>query len=391
MPAACCSDPGCFTGALLALRAAPALRRLELDRPDTQSLRYLPVLTQLTHLELCGDEQNLLTDDANSSSSRPLALVPNLVSLKLYEVYLAAGHTSCVLPPQLTSLHLDHCWLNSNGDWMEQVVQCGQLQKLWLEGDGFDASNHPTLLIEAVAAGLTGLMQLQISRDGEDAWEDDGFRLQAALRQMRQRAGFPAILQDDPWPPAWPLGDAVDWVEDPAGFVVVPPPNMGALVNLQHLSLDCWGLLVSTDQYWRALGGCTSLRSLAELHASVPPPFDVTFPHLTRLEVTTSTSPGDTVTLLGAFPALRELELSIAPKGDGADEVGCPVPEKQSGVHVLQSLASCLAAPCVHVLHVSPDPGYAADILWCTMSCQTYPACAVWPPQLSILCCRQRQ
>jgi hypothetical protein len=113
---------------------------------------------------------------------------------------------------------------------------------------------------------------------------------------------------------------------------MVPPPNMGALSNLQHISTSRWGdehqwwLVVSSEHTWRALAGCSSLRSLAELHASVPPPAGVTFPHLTRLEVTTSTSPGDTVTLLGAFPALKQLQLTVVPRSDAADEVGCSLP-----------------------------------------------------------------
>jgi hypothetical protein len=100
-----------------------------------------------------------------------------------------------------------------------------------------------------------------------------------------------------------------------SSYVIVPPPNMGELTSLQQLYLNNWWLVVSSERYWRALAGCSSLRSLKELHASVAPPAGVTFAHLTWLNVTTSTSPGDTVILLGAFPALEVLWLTVAPRG----------------------------------------------------------------------------
>lgn len=81
-----------------------------------------------------------------------------------------------------------------------------------------------------------------------------------------------------------------------------------------------WWLLCSAPHHWAALAGCTALRRLRELHASQPPPAGLSFPHVTRLDLIVGTSPGDTVTVLGAFPALEELRLKLAPAP--AAEVG---------------------------------------------------------------------
>jgi hypothetical protein len=110
-------------------------------------------------------------------------------------------------------------------------------------------------------------------------------------------------------------------VLDAALHAIIPPPNLSALSSLQVLDVSGWWLVATSERYWRTLAGCSSLRSLHGLHASVPPPAGVTFPHLTFLEVTTSTSPGDTLALLGAFPALEGVRLTVVPISSGADEV----------------------------------------------------------------------
>jgi hypothetical protein len=126
--------------------------------------------------------------------------------------------------------------------------------------------------------------------------------------------------QEREWQVVPPLGRAqgIAW---PYDYVVVPPPNMGGLPALQHLQMDGWWLVLSSERYWRALAACHHLQTLPELHVSVPPPAGVTFPGVTRLQVTTSTSPGDTLALLGAFPALKELEMRVVPNDAGATEV----------------------------------------------------------------------
>jgi hypothetical protein len=309
---------GCLTAGLLALRAAPALRQLKLEGLDPQSLAYLPVLTQLTHLELCGDEYIRL----GGITSCPLALMPNLVSLRLVKTYLRAGGIVFVLPPNLTSLHLEHCW-ESKVDWRQHIVQCSRLEELCISGDAYDIHSHPISMLQAFAGQLTGLVQLSILREEvEERWGAE--RLHETLALMHQEAGAPWNQQqvEEWWPPVWPLG-AEGPLQDPKAYIVVPPPNMGSLVNLQHLNLQGWALLVDADNYWEALAGCSSLRSLSELHVGWPPHAGITFPHVTGLEVTSNTTPRGTLALLGAFPALEELQLTLAPLGAVADQVRC--------------------------------------------------------------------
>jgi hypothetical protein len=315
--ACCCSERGCLSGALLGLRGAPALRRLKLEVSDMYSLVYLPALTQLTYLELRSDYGGDAITIPDSAVIRPLADMPNLVSLKLSSLE-AGGRLPCALPPNLTRLEMESC-CDSSGPWDEHIGQCQHLKELEL-GHCSEINVHPTLLVQSLAAAeLTALTQLKLELF-EAVEENAEARLADALHTMFARAGIQQGEWGD-WAPNPPLNrengfDVVD------ACVMVPPPNMGNLSTLQHLNIDGWWLVVSHEVHWRALAGCSSLKSLQGLHASVPRPLGVIFRHLTRLEVTTSTSPGDTVTLLGAFPALQQLELTVAPpRRASADEV----------------------------------------------------------------------
>jgi hypothetical protein len=338
-----------LTSALLSLRGAAALRRLLLHKPDQQSMLYLPQLTQLTSVSIWGDGAFLLSIKGsrfNDDHVRcPLSGMTNLVSLLLNVVSLIAHDGSPVLPPNPTSLHLEWCWGRTVGDWPEQIVQCQQLKELHLKGTGDDIHSNPSVLIQEFAKHLPGLVGLQLTRP-EGSERGGPRRLADAIAHMRQRAGRFWHGTEEEWTPVWPLGRA-GWRSVPEAYIVVPPPNMGALSSLQHLRLTDWALVASSERYWRALGGCSSLRSLFELHTTVAPPAGVTFPHLTELDVTTSTSPGDTLALLGAFPALRELELTVAPTGAAAEVGVMPA----GTVHGTRKLLLHMLVRSLHLVH----------------------------------------
>jgi hypothetical protein len=317
-----------------------------LQLPDFYDLQHVAALTQLTHLELDGGN-SLQLQEPGGGPGLPLAGMQNLVSLKLLRTDLGAAQP-CPFPPHLTRLELAFCWTDTMA-LGPHLVQCQQLQELHLEGDGYSHSDkcegsarysletHPTLLLQALAGQLTGLQKLHLSD-----WQDMPIMrapkvLTAVTRRMLKKARMGGQERVEEWVPVTPLTAARGATERQT-TVMMPPPNMGALTSLQHLSTPGWWLVVSSDRYWRALAGCSSLRSLEELHASAPPPAGVTFPHLTRLDVTTSTSPGDTVTLLGAFPELRELELKMF--------AVCPPDGQVSGV-----CAVTLHSVMLHVRH----------------------------------------
>jgi hypothetical protein len=304
LPLLCCSEPGCLSGPLLALRHATALRRLKLELSEQHSLVYVEPLTQLTHLELYSINGLCLSVPSNGHRC-PLVNMPNLVSLELTMLQLYHEEPG-TLPPHLTRLTLKGCYSGWSG-WGPPVGSCQQLRELSIETMG-DVESHPTVLLLGVADQLTGLVNLTLWRSSE-AWKWGPGTLNEAIAAVQQQLGEDE--DDSSLQPSAPLTIAHGYPH-PEACIMVPPPNMGALCNLQKLHTWNWWLVVSSERYWRALAGCSSLRSLEDLHASVPPPAGVAFPHLTSLKVTTSTSPGDTVTLLGAFPALRELQLTVA-------------------------------------------------------------------------------
>jgi hypothetical protein len=318
-------EPGGMSSALLALRHAPALRRLQLDLPDQFSLLYVAALTQLTHLELRSWSFSLVVPFA--FHSRPLASMPHLLSLELQGMVVNED-LPCALAPNLTHLRMHDCWRNGDdGDWWEHVAGCQHLRTLIVEGELAGLITlHPTMLLQSIAGQLTALQRLRIERDfaGSMVEVEDSRDILAEVMFEMQMIADPEEDEEIVlnWVPVPPLSGHQLYEEAAAyTYVIVPPPNMGALTSLQQLDLQDWWLVVSSERTWRALAGCSSLRSLKELHASVAPPAGVTFPHLTRLEVTTSTSPGDTVTLLGAFPALHNLQLTVAPRGIDTPQV----------------------------------------------------------------------
>jgi hypothetical protein len=264
----------------------------------------------------------------------------NLVSLRLLDAAVTLGRPSA-LPPNLTRLEAQ---LNADGggEWAVHLAGCRRLREVQLTVPRCESDVDPARLIQGIAQKVTGLETLIIDLDDSND--------QALL----DRFG------DAMYGPVGGLGtgEPLDENElmhmsailpsnnrEPAVHRITPPPNMGALSGLQHLDVSGWWLGVSLEAHWRALGGCSSLRSMSGLHAEVAPPAGVTFPHLTELDVTTSTSPGDTLALLGAFPALETVELTVMPTGSGVDAVS---------VVLATSAGHLYSCPCAHCASAAP-------------------------------------
>jgi hypothetical protein len=305
----------------MALQSAPALRGLKMDLRNPYGLPFLPLLTQLSGLTLMGFWQPLPI--VLGYSHRPLAAISNLVSLQLHSGDLKPPGPSA-LPPNLTRLVLDACCVGQDSR-VQHVAGCRQLQELHVIAHDSHIYTHPTLVMQALAGQQLQLRKLcaRLQNPGT-AWGPGALRL--VMEELKKdEAGSGDEDEDgeegeeeEDWWPQLPLGADQGW-PDPEGRVAVLPTDMGRLSSLQHLEFEGWWLVLSSDPCWRALGACHQLVSLPELHVSSPPPAGVTFPGVTRLEVTTSTSPGNTLDLLAAFPALKELKLDVVMQADFDD------------------------------------------------------------------------
>jgi hypothetical protein len=127
-------------------------------------------------------------------------------------------------------------------------------------------------------------------------------------------------------PPVAPLLPAIDGIPAwyAATYLMLPPglPSFSSLKVLQlpNMGSEPWGLLCGAPHHWEALAGCTALQRLEGLHASQPPPEGVKFPGVTRLEAAVGRA-GDTLRVLGPFPALRQLKLDVVLSGSATAEV----------------------------------------------------------------------
>jgi hypothetical protein len=205
------------------------------------------------------------------------------------------------------------------------LAGCKQLRELQLTVPWCEMFVYPTGLIQDFAEQLTGLVKLSIDIDDSNDEESTEGKLmdrfgEDLFRDSPEDWG-PIVLADIKRLPLVLAGEVYNVTSN----ILIPPPNLSTLTSVQQLHVSGWWLVATSEHQWRVLAGCSSLQSLRGLHASVPPPAGVTFPGVTQLEVTTSTSPGDTVVLLGAFPVLREVALTMVPTDSGADEVSMPV------------------------------------------------------------------
>jgi hypothetical protein len=323
-----CSNPGCLSGPLLALRHAPALRRLELVLHEPGSLMYVPVLTQLTQLSLTfyGGDSLITAPDQH----RLLAGMTNLISLGLDGADVEVG-APCALPPNLTRLEVSFS-PGGVGNWPVHLAGCKQLRELQLGAPWGEVPVHPTLLLRGVAAEqMTRLVKLEVRLTA--FWDQEGDQQEVLAAVLAEVEGEEAAEGDDFSQLPLVIAGKVD---GQGPYIWTAPPNMGALSGLQHIEVHDWWLVVTSEHHWRALGSCSSLKGLKGLHASVPPPAGLSVPKLQELWGTTSTSPGDTQALLGAFPALQTLHLTVVPSG--------PVPDQVSR-RLCQGCRACMLAP----------------------------------------------
>jgi hypothetical protein len=236
-----------------------------------------------------------------------------------------------------------------------------------------DPPGHPSLLLKQIAGTLTPLTSLHLAAGAEcveDLYDDwpittvlERFLAMTSLSQGIEPPG-PAVaaaaanwanalaaaeqgnLPEDPEDAAQFAGlqflvrtplDKQHGFAHPAEHIVFPPSNFLGLSFLRELHLDgLWWLLVSAEDAWEALAGCSTLQSLRGLHTCEPPPAGVTLPGVTCLAVTTGTSPSGTLGVLGAFPALRELQLVLVPQQEEDNNTS----EQVSRMHIAE--AACM-------------------------------------------------
>jgi hypothetical protein len=198
----------------------------------------------------------------------------------------------------LTSLQIA-CDFEHGDDLYEDVASAGPQNRLM---HVFAVLEEPEIVASAGAAAIGAALgfEVHMAAPGDAA---------AAAYHAQIRS----VLET-------PLGEDQGW-QHQVPHIVVPPSNLRDLSSLQHLRIDeGWWLLANIERHWRALADCVALQSLRNVHTCTPPPAGVTFPGVTRLVVTTGTSPGDTLSVLGAFPALRELELVLVPQEEDSSD-----------------------------------------------------------------------
>jgi hypothetical protein len=323
---------GCLGAAFAGLKGAANLKQLTLFQiADTSDLPHLEQLSQVTYLYLGtqpGTSMPLVLDDPPSA---PLAALGNLKELQLPWGWCLTGedaHTTfndynCPLafPPNLTSLQA--VWVEcSAGALWRHIAACTALEELELSEDGDGARSHPSWALRELAGGLGRLRKLVIKHDGIEGARNP-------VRRLRQLVHLLYLPQEENVAPGAleaalalalpPMPVAGLQAADAANHMMLPPPNMEKFSSLEVLQLPGgthggWWLMASAPHHWQALAGCKALRQLEGLHASLPPPAEVKFPGVTRLEVTVA--PGDALRVLGAFPALRELKITSVVAGD---------------------------------------------------------------------------
>jgi hypothetical protein len=311
-------------GAVVPLQQAKALRSLTINGlSDSYSLCYLRLLTQLTALQLApGDVYNvgLVVGEAPQA---PLAVLMQLRALCLSDdgaFHLTMGSSAkeatlpLVLPPHLTRLEVlvPDC---RPGRFWRHIAACTGLVSLTVhtESSSGAAADHPSWMLHQLAISLPNLQHFTL----------DGFG-RCAEHTLPQVLGLLAATeagQQQQQEQGW------DW-EDLTGLglgpgtdfksVMVPPPNMGAFTVLRTLEFPtCYGYSFRCfgPHHWHALAGCKRLQQLRGFEAWGVPPAGVKFLGVTNLEVLVSHPLRDTVAVLGAFPALQQLELKFNAAG----------------------------------------------------------------------------
>jgi hypothetical protein len=195
------------------------------------------------------------------------------------------------------------------------IAACTALEELELTEVGEAASDHPSWAMHQLAGSLGRLRKLVVNLDGMHMNGNPVHRLARLLRLLylpdeeAEAEELEAALQLAV-PPVPVAGLHTDWAPH---HMMLPPPNMSGFSSLEVLQLPGgprtgWWLICSAPHHWQALAGCCRLKELEGLHAAQLPPPGVKFPGVTRLDM--AVAPGDTLQVLRAFPALRELGIT---------------------------------------------------------------------------------
>jgi hypothetical protein len=309
-------------GAVAPLQQATGLRSLTFEHlADSCSLVYLPLLTQLTELSISPWRDEDVGLAVGNPPRTPLADMTHLRSLcldqsdNLYKFKLCEDDSvdqttlPLVLPPNLTELEVavPSCW---PGTFWRQIAGCSQLVSLtviMVFNDDVDAAaDHPSWMLHHLAGCLPHLQHLSMHGFGKP----DTPHLPVVLGVL----AFTVAGQQQEEEHGWDWADlAAPGLGETAAdnIVVVPPPNMGALTALQTVEFgDGYQFRCCGPHHWHALAGCSALQELHWVEAWQVPPAGVKFPGVTDLKLLVA-PPGDTVSVLGAFPTLQTLRLEL--------------------------------------------------------------------------------
>jgi hypothetical protein len=313
---ACCRLAGYLLGAVVPLQQATGLRSLTIEgMADSYSLQYLPLLTQLT--ELCIRRLPEAKVGLVVGTKAPLADMRHLRMMSLgvgdrfpfqlcQDNDIDQASLPLVLPPHLTQLEVcvPQC---EPGMFWRHIAACRQLLNLTVHHEFVvAAADHTSWMLYCLADGLPHLQHLTIVGDGHAAEEilQEVLDLLAGTQEAQQQQEEQGWDWEDLAAPGLGTTRAFEWV-------VVPPPNMGRLTSLQTLHFTfCSRLRCCGPHHWHALAGCRSLQQLHWAEAWAVPPAGVKLPGVTDLQIGVFPS-SDTLAVLGAFPALQQLELEL--------------------------------------------------------------------------------
>jgi hypothetical protein len=312
---ACCRLAGYLMGAVVPLQEATGLRSLTIEHlPDSYSLGYLPLLTQLTELRMGSCDRIRASLVVGANLKAPLADMTGLRALSLgvsdgwafqlcHDNSVDQADLPLVLPPHLTRLEMLVTDCEPGAFW-RHIAACSQLVDLTVNLDIASVpEDHPSWMMCCLAGSLPHLQHFTVMWHGSEGSEVT----QGVLGLLADTEEAQQQQEEQGW----------DWEDVTApglGWASVPPPNMGGLTALRTLhfplSQPCG---CCSPHHWHALAGCRSLQQLYGLDAWAVPPAGVKFPGVTDLKMLVSTPLGDTVAVLGAFPALQKLWVVLHP------------------------------------------------------------------------------
>jgi hypothetical protein len=315
------------------LQQATGLRSLTIDHLlDSYSLQYLRALTQLTELRLTPSRRDSVFLALSNPPRAPLADMTHLKALCLgtevcddhltlgtelrfglsWEEDVNEADLPPVLPPHVTRLEIAcQPWCLPGMFW-RHIAACTGLVSLRMHIQFHTtALQHPSWMLHQLAGSLGCLEDLYLAGDHARFVAKEPPHLPEALGLLAATEAGQQQQEEQGW----------DW-EDLAApglgatarynFVVVPPPNMNSFAALHTLKVESWWLRCCGPHHWYALAGCRGLQQLQWLDAWAVPPAGVKFPGVTNLKLLMSSPTHGVSAVLGAFPALQQLQLKVS-------------------------------------------------------------------------------